>query len=61
MKPIILAVSGASAQILAERSLKLLLNSGENVELIISKGAFKVWQSEYQINIPIDPQKQIMF
>ena len=61
MKPIVLAVTGASAQPLAERSLQLLLKNNYNVHLIISKGAYKVWQTEIDINIPAEPTKQEEF
>ena len=61
MKPIVLAVTGASAQPLAERSLQLLLKNNYNVHLIISRGAYKVWQSEKDINIPAEPTKQEEF
>jgi len=61
MNPIIIAVTGASAQILAERSIDLLLRNGENVQLILSKGALEVWKSELGINIPVDSVKQEEF
>ena len=43
--PIVLAVSGASAQPLAERALQLLLLAWESVDLIVSRGAIGVWQA----------------
>ena len=61
MKPIVLAITGASAQPLAERALQLLLINNYNVHLIISKGAYKVWQSENDVNIPAEPIKQEEF
>ena len=36
--PLVLAISGASALPLAERALQLLLQAGETVELVISRG-----------------------
>ena len=61
MHPFVLGVSGASAQPLAERALQLLLCKGHNVHLIISRGAFKVFQAEQGITIPVDPVQQEKF
>jgi len=61
MTPYVVGVTGASAQPLAERTLELLLLKGESVHLILSKGAYKVWQAEMNINVPIDPSKQEVF
>ncbi len=55
---IVIAVTGASAQILAERSIDLLLSSDQNINLVLSKGAYQVWKSEHQVNIPLDPARQ---
>ncbi len=61
MASIVLGVTGASAQILAERSLDLLLKKNQTVDLILSKGAFEVWNSEIGVNVPLDPAKQEVF
>lgn len=59
--PVVLAVSGASGQPLAERALQLLLETGETVELITSRGAITVWQAELGIRVPGEPQAQEQF
>ncbi len=61
INPIVLAVTGASAQQLATRSLQLLLEKNKNVDLILSQGAYKVWLSELNTKVPIDPIKQEFF
>lgn len=60
-EPIVLAVSGASAQPLAQRALQLLLQAGETVELVVSRGAIAVWQAELGIRVPSDPEAQCDF
>jgi flavin prenyltransferase len=60
-EPIVLAVSGASAQPLAERALQLLLQAGETVELVVSRGAIGVWQAELGIRVPNEPESQVQF
>ncbi|MEY3964622.1 MAG: hypothetical protein RLZZ106_1877, partial [Cyanobacteriota bacterium] len=59
--PIVLAVSGASAQPLAERALQLLLQAEERVELVVSRGAIGVWQAELGVRVPSDPEAQEQF
>lgn len=59
--PVVLAVSGASGQPLAERALQLLLEGGLPVELVVSRGAMTVWQAELGIQVPGDPQAQEAF
>jgi 4-hydroxy-3-polyprenylbenzoate decarboxylase len=59
--PIVLAVSGASAQPLAERALQLLLQAGESVELVVSRGAIGVWQAELGVRVPNEPEAQEAF
>ncbi|MCP9774410.1 UbiX family flavin prenyltransferase [Cyanobium sp. HWJ4-Hawea] len=59
--PIVLAISGASAQPLAQRALQLLLQAGETVELVTSKGAMVVWQAEMGVRVPSDPVAQESF
>ncbi|APD47281.1 UbiX family flavin prenyltransferase [Synechococcus sp. CS-602] len=61
MAPVVLAVSGASAMPLAERSLQLLLEAGEEVELIASRGAIGVWLAEQGVRIPSEPELQTLF
>jgi flavin prenyltransferase len=59
--PVVLAVSGASAQPLAERALQLLLQAGESVELVTSRGAITLWQAELGLQVPGEPQAQETF
>ena len=61
MKPIVLAITGASAQPLAERALYLLLKNNQNIHLILSKGAHEVWNSEIGIRVPVEPILQEQF
>ena len=56
--PLLLAVCGASAQVLALRALQLLLEAGESVELVISRGAFEVWRAELGLVLPVAPEEQ---
>jgi 4-hydroxy-3-polyprenylbenzoate decarboxylase len=59
--PLVLAISGASALPLAERALQLLLQAGESVELVISRGAIGVWQAELGLRVPLEPEAQEQF
>ena len=59
--PVVLAISGASGQPLAERALQLLLQADLPVELVVSRGAMTVWQAELGIQVPGDPQAQEAF
>jgi 4-hydroxy-3-polyprenylbenzoate decarboxylase len=61
MEPVVLAVSGASAMPLAERALQLLLEAGESVEMITSRGAIGVWLAEQGVRIPAEPELQERF
>ncbi|BEV36277.1 flavin prenyltransferase UbiX [Synechococcus sp. M16CYN] len=61
MHPYVLAVTGASAQPLAERSLELLLANGRTVHLVLSRGAHAVFRAEQGLTIPVDSKKQISF
>ncbi|MCP9848684.1 flavin prenyltransferase UbiX [Cyanobium sp. Morenito 9A2] len=61
MEPVVLAVSGASAQPLAQRALQLLLEAGETVELVTSRGAIGVWQAEQGLRVPSEPEAQELF
>ena len=61
MEPGVLAISGASAQPLAQRALQWLLDAGESVELVTSRGAIAVWQAELGIQVPGEPAAQERF
>ena len=61
MKSIVLAITGASAIQLGERSIQLLLENNKTVDLILSKGAYDVAKSERNINIPVEPNTQADF
>jgi 4-hydroxy-3-polyprenylbenzoate decarboxylase len=61
MDPVVLAVSGASAQPLAERALQLLLLEGHSVEMVTSRGAIGVWQAELGLRVPSEPEAQERF
>ncbi len=61
MKSIVVAITGASAIQLGERSIQLLLENNKNVDLILSKGAYEVAKSERNINIPVEPNSQVDF
>ncbi len=61
MAPYVIAVTGASAQPIAERAIQLLLRKDSEIELILSKGAYEVWNKEIGITIPVDPKKQEVF
>jgi 4-hydroxy-3-polyprenylbenzoate decarboxylase len=59
--PVVLAVSGASAQPLAERALQLLLDENLAVEMVTSRGAIGVWQAEMGLRVPSEPAAQEHF
>tara|TARA_B100000965_G_C19596868_1_gene760674 strand:+ start:3383 stop:3991 length:609 start_codon:yes stop_codon:yes gene_type:complete len=61
MTSIVIAITGASAIQLGERSIQLLLENNKNVDLILSKGAYEVAKSERNINIPVEPNSQVNF
>ena len=61
MKSIVIAITGASAIQLGERSIQLLLEKNKKVDLILSKGAYEVTKSERNINIPVEPTAQSEF
>ena len=61
MSSYVLAVSGASAQQIAERSIQLLLSNNHDLDLILSRGAYEVWQAERGIGVPTDPTMQATF
>jgi 4-hydroxy-3-polyprenylbenzoate decarboxylase len=62
-KTITLGVSGASGMIYAVRSLKFLLSAGYTVELVASKAAIAVWNSENISagGMPSNPKQQEEF
>jgi 4-hydroxy-3-polyprenylbenzoate decarboxylase len=61
MKSIVIAITGASAMQIGERSIQVLLESDQSVDLILSKGAYEVAKSERNINIPVEPKAQCVF
>ena len=61
MSSIVIAITGASAIQLGERSIQLLLENNHDVDLILSKGAYEVAKSERNINIPVEPKSQTEF
>ncbi len=60
-RAIVLGISGASGMIYAVRSLKFLLNNNYNVDLVASKAAMMVWQSENNIAMPSNLRSQEQF
>ena len=60
-RAIVIGVSGASGMIYAVRSLKFLLNNNYKVDLVASKAAMMVWQSENNIAMPSNLQSQEKF
>lgn len=61
MLPYVLAVTGASAQPLAERSLLRLLQQERAVHLVLSRGAHEVFRAEQGLSIPVEPEQQERF
>ena len=61
MNSIVIAITGTSAMQIAERSIQLLLENNQSVDLILSKGAYEVAKSERSINIPVEPKAQCEF
>ena len=61
MKSIVIAITGASAMQLGERSVQILLKNNKTIDLILSKGAYQVAKSERNINIPTEPNSQAVF
>ena len=61
MKSIVVAITGASAMQIGERSIQVLLENHQSVDLILSKGAYEVARSERNINIPVEPKTQADF
>ncbi|TGG80067.1 MAG: UbiX family flavin prenyltransferase [Aphanocapsa feldmannii 277cV] len=59
--PLVLGVTGASAQQLAVRALQLLLDAGASVDLVASRGAALVWQTELGLALPTEPARQEAF
>ncbi|WP_413677858.1 flavin prenyltransferase UbiX [Prochlorococcus sp. MIT 0916] len=58
MESIVVAITGASAMQIGERSIQVLLENSKKVDLILSKGAYEVAKSERSINIPVEPKAQ---
>ncbi|WP_392349261.1 flavin prenyltransferase UbiX [Parasynechococcus sp.] len=61
MHPYVLAVTGASAQPLAERALLRLLERDRSVHLILSRGAHEVFRAEQGLSVPVEPEQQERF
>ena len=61
MNTIVIAITGASAMQIGERSIQVLLENNKSVDLILSKGAYEVAKSERGINIPVEPRAQAEF
>ena len=61
MNSIVIAITGASAMQIGERSIQLLLENNQCVDLILSKGAYEVAKSERNMNIPVEPTAQTTF
>ena len=61
MNSIVIAITGASALQIGERSIQLLLENNRSIDLILSKGAYEVAKSERNINIPVEPNAQCDF
>ncbi len=61
MKSIVIGITGASAMQIAERSIQVLLENNQSIDLILSKGAYDVAKSERNINIPVEPRTQCEF
>ena len=61
MNSIVIAITGASAMQIGERSIQLLLENNRSIDLILSKGAYEVAKSERNINIPVEPNAQEIF
>jgi len=53
MKPIVLAITGASGSIYAIRLLETLLNSKRDIHLVISQAAVEVFRQELGINVDL--------
>ncbi len=58
---IVLAITGASAIQLGERSIELLLKNNKDVQVILSRGAYEVAKSERGMNIPVEPNAQVTY
>lgn len=61
VRPLIVAVSGASGLIYAVRALKFLLAADYAVELVASRAAGLVWQAEQGVRMPLEPGQQEQF
>ena len=61
MHPYVLAVTGASAQLLAERALLRLLQQERAVHLVLSRGAHEVFRAEQGVSVPVEPEQQERF
>lgn len=60
-KPLIIGISGASGLVYAVRTLKFLLEADYAIEVVASRATAKVWQAEYNLRMPAEPQQQELF
>ncbi|MEO0854850.1 MAG: flavin prenyltransferase UbiX [Cyanobacteria bacterium J06648_11] len=60
-RPLVVGVSGASGLIYAVRSLKLLLDCDQAIDLVASRASFQVWQAESGVRMPTDCDRQAEF
>ena len=56
VKPIIVAISGASGTIYGLRLLEFLLQNNYRVELIVSESAIKVAKNEVSLSLSVEPE-----
>ena len=61
MNHFVIAITGASAMQIGERSLQVLLENNHSVDLILSKGAYEVAKSERNLNIPVEQKAKCEF
>ncbi|MGK7911738.1 MAG: flavin prenyltransferase UbiX [Synechococcus sp.] len=59
--PIVIGVTGASGLIYAVRTVRALLASNCQVELVASRAAYRVWQAEHTIQMPNNMEAQAEF
>ncbi len=60
-RPIVVGVAGASGLIYAVRTVKFLLASDFEVDLVASRASHMVWRDEMQTQMPFEPADQENF
>jgi flavin prenyltransferase len=60
-RPIVVGVTGASGLIYAVRTVKFLLASNFEVDLVASRASHLVWRDEMQTQMPFEPVEQESF